>query len=216
MKYERAQRLVGHSRLLRRLTIGVFARLELLILKGHKERATLSIIRRCRRDAESLLTGNEAFLLHSLAQAQRELGEAMAELGVYQGSSAQIICEAKGDCPLYLFDTFAGLPKPDEDETCLLRQGQYSASILAVQGLLRAYSKVNFHPGVFPQSAAGIDNIRFSFVHLDADLYTSTLDGLEFFYPRMMPGGIIIVHDYSTLPGVAQALTEFLSERREG
>jgi len=31
----------------------------------------------------------------------------------------------------------------------------------------------------------------------------------------MVPGGIIIVHDYSTLPGVARALAEFLSKRRE-
>ena len=57
--------------------------------------------------------------------------------------------------------------------------------------------------------------MRFSLVHLDADLYSSTLAGLEFFYPRMVPGGIIIVHDYSTLPGVAQALTDFLAQREE-
>ena len=215
MKYERAQRIVGHSKFLRCLTIGVFARLELLILKGHKNHTTLSTIRKCRRDAESLLTGNEAFLLHSLAQAQRALDAAMAELGVYQGSSAQIICEAKGDCPLYLFDTFAGLPKPGEDETRSLRQGQYCASIPAVRGLLRVYSNVRFHAGVFPQSAAGIDDVRFSLVHLDADLYASTLAGLEFFYPRMVPGGIIIVHDYSTLTGVARAVVEFLSEKPE-
>jgi O-methyltransferase len=47
-------------------------------------------------------------------------------------------------------------------------------------------------------------------VHLDVDLYASTRAGLEFFYPRMIPGGIIITHDYSTLPGVAQAFSEFL------
>src|SRR5271166_6057406 len=60
----------------------------------------------------------------------------MAELGVYQGSSARIICEDKGDCPLYLFDTFAGLPEPREDETRMLRQGQYAASLSAVRSLL--------------------------------------------------------------------------------
>src|SRR5579862_2522624 len=97
MKYKLAHRMVGRSRLLRRLTLGLFTRLELLLLKGHKSHTTLNTIRRCRREAESLLTGNEAFLLHSLAQAQSGLDGAMAEVGVYQGSSAQIICEAKGD-----------------------------------------------------------------------------------------------------------------------
>jgi O-methyltransferase len=215
MKYERAQRMVGGSKVLRRLTIGVFARLELLLLRGHKDRTTLSRIRRCRRGAESLLTGNEAFFLYSLARAQRALEGAMAELGVFQGSSAQIICEAKKDCLLYLFDTFSGLPEPNEIESRFLRRGQFSASLPAVQGLLEAYANVRFHPGIFPQSAKGMDGVRFSLVHLDADLYSSTVAGLEFFYPRMVPGGIIITHDYSTLPGVARAFAEFLKEKPE-
>jgi len=215
MKYERAQQIVGRSKFLRRLTIGVFAQLQLLILRGHKDHETLSLIRRCRRGAESLLTGNEAFLLYSLARAQRSLDGAMAELGVFQGSSAQIICEAKEDRPLYLFDTFAGLPELSKDETGALRQGQFSASLPAVRSLLGPYENVRFHPGLFPRSAAGLDNARFSFVHLDADLYSSTLAGLNFFYPRMVSGGIIIAHDYSTLPGVAQAFAEFLNQKSE-
>src|ERR1700751_778366 len=88
MKYERAQRIVSRTKLLRRFTIGLFAQVELLILKGHKDRSTVASIRRCRRGTESLLTGNEAFLLHSLATAQCSFGCAMAELGVYRGSSA--------------------------------------------------------------------------------------------------------------------------------
>jgi hypothetical protein len=35
------------------------------------------------------------------------------------------------------------------------------------------------------------------------------------FYPRMMPGGIILTHDYSYLNGVRAAFTEFLATRRE-
>jgi O-methyltransferase len=215
MKYGRAQRVVGGNKMLRRLTIGTFARLELLLLRGHKDHATLRTIRRCRRVAESLLTGNEAFFLFSLAQAQCSLGGAMAELGVFQGSSAKIICEAKKDCFLYLFDTFAGLPEPDAMEMQLLSRGQFLASLPKVQGLLEEYANVRFHPGMFPQSASEMDGVRFSLVHLDADLYSSTLAGLEFFYPRMVPGGIIIAHDYSTLPGVARAFAEFLTDRPE-
>jgi O-methyltransferase len=215
MKFKSSQRIVGGSKVLRRLTIGVFARLELLLLNGHKDRSTLKSIRRCRRDAESLLTGNEAFFLYSLAQAQCGLDGAMAELGVFQGSSARIICEAKKDCALYLFDTFAGLPEPGEIETGFLKPGQFAASLPAVKSLLKEYANVRFHPGIFPESAKGIDEVRFSLVHLDADLYSSTLAGLEFFYPRMVPGGIIMTHDYSTLPGVERAFAEFLREKPE-
>jgi hypothetical protein len=137
----------------------------------------------------------------------------MAELGVYQGSSAQIICEAKADRPLHLFDTFAGLPEPSDREACVFSRGQFSAGLPAVCSILRAYREVYFHPGLFPESSTGLEDLRFSLVHLDVDLYASTLAGLEFFYPRMVPGGIIITHDYSTVRGVAAAFSEFMAER---
>jgi len=211
MKYENAQRIVSRSKILRRLTLGIFAQLELLILKGHKDRATVAAIRRCRRMADSLMTANEAFLLHSLVAAQRATGHAMAEFGVYQGSSAQIMCEAKGDCALHLFDTFSGMPAPGEQERIFTR-GQFAASLDRVRATLRGYSNVHFHPGVFPQSVQGLDALRFSLVHLDVDFYASTRAGLEFFYPRMIPGGIVITHDYSILTSVAQAFSEFMLE----
>jgi len=56
---------------------------------------------------------------------------------------------------------------------------------------------------------------RFSFVHLDVDLKSSTRACLEFFYPRMVPGGIILTHDYSYLAGVREAFAEFLEGRLE-
>ena len=212
MKYERAQRIVSRSRILRRLTLGAFAQWELLILKGHKDRATVAAIRRCRRVADSLLTANEAFLLHSLVAAQRAAGYAMAEFGVYQGSSARIMCEAKGDCALHLFDTFSGMPDLGEQETVFAR-GQFAASLASVRKTLGGYSQVHFHPGVFPESAQDLDSLRFSLVHLDVDLYASTRAGLEFFYPRMIPGGIVITHDYSILTSVARAFSEFMREQ---
>jgi len=46
-------------------------------------------------------------------------------------------------------------------------------------------------------------------------LYKSTLDCLEYFYPKMQPGGIMLSHDYSILEGVRQAFTEFLSGKPE-
>jgi hypothetical protein len=215
MKRPRLQRIVGRSRLLRRCTIGLLARLELRLLAGHKDPAVLRILRESRRRAESLLTGNEAFLLYALARAQRGLGAAMAELGVYQGSSARILCEAKGGSALHLFDTFTGLPEPARAEKPVLAQGQFAASLPAVRALLAGYGAVHFHPGLFPASAAAVQDTRFSLVHLDVDLYASTLAGLQFFYPRLLAGGIIVSHDYSMLPGVAEAFATFLSDKPE-
>ena len=172
-------------------------------------------IRRARAGRESLLSGNEAFTVFSLARSQSALPGEMAEVGVYQGVSAKLISEASGHAPLHLFDTFTGLPAPDADEHARMREGHYAASLPSVQAFLSECGNISYHQGLFPTTAAPCDGRRFSFVHLDVDLKSSTLDCLAFFYPRMVPGGIILSHDYSYLDGVRAAFAEFCAERPE-
>jgi hypothetical protein len=53
--------------------------------------------------------------------------------------------------------------------------------------------------GFFPQSTVGderLANEEFCFVNLDFDLYQPIQAGLEFFYPKLVRGGMILVHDY--------------------
>jgi O-methyltransferase len=208
-------RLIAKSRFARSLSIGLLARLELRFLAGHKDHAVLDEIRGVRRGRESLLSGNEAFTLYSVARAQAGLDGAMAEVGVFQGCSARIISLASGGVPLHLFDTFAGLPEPDAQEHGRMRLGHYAASLAGVQDFLQDRPRVTFYEGIFPDTASECEETGFSFVHLDVDLKSSTRACLEFFYPRMVPGGVILTHDYSYLAGVRDAFTEFLEGRRE-
>jgi O-methyltransferase len=54
--------------------------------------------------------------------------------------------------------------------------------------------------------------LNFAFVNLDADLYAPTKAGLEYFYPCLSPGGVIIIHDYNfKWPGIKKAVDEFVS-----
>jgi hypothetical protein len=86
----------------------------------------------------------------------------------------------------------------------------------SVQGYLKDFQNVRFYRGFFPESAKELDpNLRFAFVHMDVDLYQSTLDCLKFFYDRMVPGGIMLTHDYSILEGVGKAFREFLVDKPE-
>jgi hypothetical protein len=57
--------------------------------------------------------------------------------------------------------------------------------------------------------------LSFSFVHLDVDLYQSTLSGLEWFYPRLNRGGVLISHDYTIAKGVRKAFDEFFIDKPE-
>ena len=72
-----------------------------------------------------------------------------------------------------------------------------------------------FHKGLFTGENVSCADRRFSLVHLDVDLKEGTLACLRFFYPRMLPGGVIVSHDYSYLGGVREAFDEFLADKPE-
>ena len=209
MKNRRLHRLYAISPLFRRSVMNLSAWMELGMLGGHKDRTVLHSIRGARRKRESLLSGNEAFMVYSVARAQSALPGEMAEVGVYQGCSARLISEASGGRSLHLFDTFSGLPEPDKREQGHLRRSQYRSSLPSVQSYLLDRPGIEFHPGLFPATAAGMEDRRFCFVHLDVDLKSSTRACLDFFYPRLVPGGVIMTHDYSYLDGVREAFSEF-------
>jgi O-methyltransferase len=145
----------------------------------------------------------------------RKIAGSVAEVGVFQGDFAKYINQVFSDRTFYLFDTFEGFDDRDlkKDES----EGYYSLdqdfSLTNVEHVL---SKMEFREncvvkkGYFPESLGGLEE-TFCFVSLDTDLYNPILEGLEYFYPRLSPGGYIFVHDYNNSPyeGVKQAINEF-------
>ena len=158
----------------------------------------LKVIRETRAQTQLLLNDPAALHILICARAARRLPGAMAEAGVFKGGSARLICEEKGEVPLHLFDVFetlqqGGLPGDGEVRRHF---GRTHGTLAQVRSLLAAYPNVNIHPGLFPESARGFDDLRFSFVHLDLDLPGATRSALEFFQPRLVPGGILVGDDY--------------------
>ncbi len=160
----------------------------------------------------TLLDPWEACNIMSALQAVRRIPGNLAEVGVAYGGSARIIAEHSGGRTLHLFDTFSGLPTPGVRDSGKFRAGDFASDVNTVRDRLKGFP-VSFHVGVFPETAAPIADERFSFVHMDVDLYQSTLDALSFFYPRMSPGGIILSHDYGSSVGVTNAFAEFFASR---
>lgn len=175
----------------------------------------LALINRIKEETELLLFDIEACQILMAVERTRKIEGDLAEVGVYKGGSAKLICEAKGDRFLHLFDTFEGIPKVDEIDRPIFDKGQYAAPLEGVRNYLKEYKNVYFYKGLFPTTAEPIKNKKFSFVHLDVDTYESTLSCLEFFYPRMSQGGIIISHDYFLSAGVTKAVDEFFKDKTE-
>lgn len=160
------------------------------------------LIRATRRQVPLLLDDAAALQILIAVRAAARLGGAMAEAGVFHGGSARLICHAKGDAPLHLFDVFGTLqtmaPPDDPGNAAVIAHfGGVHADMAAVQALLARYPAVTFHPGTFPATAAAVAAERFAFVHLDLDLPEATRAALDFFHPRMVPGGILIGDDYA-------------------
>ncbi len=143
----------------------------------------------------------------------------VAEAGVFQGEFASVINRNFPDRKLYLFDTFEGF---DERDIVFEERNQYSdakAGHLNITSEALVLNKMLYpenciiKKGYFPETAKGMDE-KFCYVNLDMDLYKPTLEGLRFFYPLMVKGGIITVHDYFSqgFEGVKEALKEFMDE----
>lgn len=139
----------------------------------------------------------------------KELDGDIAEVGVFQGGTAQIIKEEFPTKNIFLFDTFTGLSDMHPIEEKHFKKGECATTEEVVTKIFKGDDKVTIVKGEFPGTSDIIKDKKFCFVHLDTDIYYPTKDGLEFFYPRMVKGGVIIVHDYPVHPGVKLAVDEW-------
>lgn len=150
----------------------------------------------------------------------RQVPGALAELGVYKGETSALLSALFPERPLYLFDTFCGFDARDtkKEQTegfSRAKDGDFSdTSAEAVLDRLPHPEHAVIRKGFFPETAAGLEKERFALVSLDADLYAPTLEGLRYFYPRLSPGGVIVLHDYNNLrfSGVKKAVEDFEAE----
>ena len=177
----------------------------------------LDLMHRIRKETDILFDIPEMYHIYMAVKETKKISGDIAEVGVYKGGSARIISHAKGDKTLHLFDTFEGLPAPshEKDNYGKYPQGRFISAYDEVKSSLSSYPHVYIYKGLFPETANPIRDKKFSFVHLDVDIYQSTIQCLEFFYPRMNPGGIIISHDYLTAKGVKMAFEEFFDKKPE-
>jgi O-methyltransferase len=178
-------------------------------------RRDLELVRTVRREVRLGIDYMDACqLAMAVRQAMRVPGE-LAEVGVFQGGSARIICENRPPGRrLHLFDTFAGIPEVTPIDAAHFSVGEWAAPLEQAQTYLSRYDDVHFHPGRFPETGAAVEDTRFAFVALDVDTLPSTLAGLRFFMPRLNPGGILVADDYRWAPGVRKAFESYFDDAR--
>lgn len=153
---------------------------------------------------------------------ERNIPGDIAEVGVYRGEFAALINAAFPTRTLHLFDTFTGFAAQDiqiEQKSGLSRAqtGDFSDTNQETV-LLRMPlpDMIVFHKGYFPDTFPPCENTAFAFVSLDVDLYAPTAVALSLFWPRISPGGCILVHDYNStqFTGAGKAVREFCDREK--
>jgi hypothetical protein len=134
------------------------------------------------------------------------------EFGVAGGETLRIIADARGGTGVFGFDSFDGLP---ED----WRSG-FSRGLFAVD-TLPDVPGATLVPGLFQESLPGwLSDHRepIAFVHLDADLYSSTRCVLDLVEPRLRPDAVLVFDEFFNYPGWPEhefrAWVEFVERTR--
>jgi len=152
----------------------------------------------------------------------------LIEAGVWRGGSSLLmraVLAARGieDRRVWLADSFAGLPSSTDPRDGGFRMDPGVLPFLAVSrdevaGLFARYGlldeNVGFIEGYFGESLPRAPLGALSVLRLDADLYVSTRDALQALYPKLSPGGFVIVDDYLILPPCRSAVDEYLAAHR--
>lgn len=169
----------------------------------------------------------------------RNLKGAMAEVGVMGGGFSKLLKHLFPEKDLYLYDTFSGFDDrdtADEYKNGAINQTWANVFKSVTYENTKKYigneETCHYRVGYFPETVEDEErSLKFSLVSLDADLYNPTLEGLEFFYPRLEEGGYILIHEYnarildgyaiengvrelSDFSGIKKAVKEF--EKRHG
>jgi O-methyltransferase len=154
------------------------------------------------------------------------------ECGVYTGSSliacASMAHEAKIPFQMYGLDTFAGLPPVSEKDREFAPAGaRYLGSRLFTDTSLASVQEkvvaaqleqaVELRQGLFSDTLPLLPERRYHFVNIDCDLYEPHIECLEYFYPRMVSGGILFFDDYHSVeyPMAGKAIDDFMSDKPE-
>jgi hypothetical protein len=177
-------------------------------------------------DYSRLVPGNRRsferkFVVAQLVRAVAHVPGAMAECGVYNGATAFFMAQSTQTAGvprrLHLFDSFEGLSLPGARDGHHWNRGDMAMGEAAARETLAGFDGVTFYKGWIPDRFRDVSDERFAFLHIDVDLYAPTRDTIQFFYPRMTGGSVIVCDDYgfASCPGATSAIDEFMRDKPE-
>ncbi len=166
------------------------------------------------------------FTLYKIAKSLRGISGDIAECGVFRAGSSYLMLAAsdKDKKHLHGFDSFEGLSEPDDRDAVenshsfkWKKNDMAVGEGIAMHNLEKFEGQYTLYKGWIPDRFNEVKDEKFSLVHIDVDLYEPTFAALEFFYPRMVNGGIIVCDDYGSeaCPGALKAMDDFFTKQHK-
>lgn len=161
----------------------------------------------------TLLSGQRLGNLITYSYCCHEFDGVFAEFGVAKGGSLELLAKMYPERKIIGIDSFKGLPAPMDFEwhkegDFALSDDEFNQMRLRFQYEMPNVTLLKgFSPGVFGLIA----DLTFAFVHIDVDMYSSVSEAIDFFYPRLVNGGMLLFDDYGfdTTPGAKKAIDEW-------
>lgn len=157
-----------------------------------------------------------------IAKTCLEIEGDFVELGCYKGMTSVLLGKAIAQTPkkLWIYDSFAGLPEKSVQDAVGAGSNFRAGELLVtkrevVERIRKAGLKnVIIKKAWFDELEAKDMPERIAFAFCDGDLYNSIKVSLKLVVPRLVDGGVVVVHDYNNpqLPGSARAVDEFLRQ----
>jgi hypothetical protein len=169
------------------------------------------------------------FMAHyELFKMTRDLPGSIIECGVFKGASFVRFAGFRDlfgnpfSNKIVGFDVFDEFPETSFKEDMIYRErfineaGSSSISedqlkeVLKVKGIEKNIELVKGDiTKTVPEYVKKNPQFKISLLNLDTDIYEPAVTVLEYLYPRIVIGGILILDDYGTFPGETKAVDEY-------
>ena len=152
------------------------------------------------------------------------------ELGCWKGHSAYIISKlikkSRKKINFHIFDSFEGLSDScKKDGTFNLYNNKFKSAVtkqfqssedFVKDIVLKDFNFVKTYKGWIPNRFNEIKEKKFSLIHIDLCMYKPSLQSLNFFYPKLVKGGIIISNVYNSevFQGEKKAWDEYFQNKK--
>lgn len=168
---------------------------------------------------KTMIEYNKLKNLYEFAVMTKLLDGDVADAGVWEGGSTYILASVLADKIIHAFDSWDGLPEPTKEDLVELDEQPMQrgwGKCNPPKELLKKFGdRVVLHKGWFCDTLDVVSDKKFCLVHIDCDQYRSVKECVEFFYPRMVKGGIMIFDDYGFVltPGATKAVDDFFIDK---